>query len=76
MPPVRAVRKAVRRSQCSNNLKQTKLGLHIFHDTYRRSPAVCYDPQFQEYGGQRYRWFYLPDVENVLYLTHIRCPLR
>ncbi|HPZ83738.1 MAG TPA: DUF1559 domain-containing protein, partial [Thermogutta sp.] len=52
MPPVRAVRKAVRRSQCSNNLKQTKLGLHIFHDTYRRSPAVCYDPQFQEYGGQ------------------------
>lgn len=40
LPAIQAAREAARRTQCGNNLKQQSLGLHSFHDTYRRFPSA------------------------------------
>jgi prepilin-type N-terminal cleavage/methylation domain-containing protein len=39
LPAVQAAREAARRSQCQNNIKQTLLAMHLFHDTYKEFPA-------------------------------------
>ena len=40
LPAIQAAREAARRAQCINNLKQQAIGLHNFHDTYRRFPSA------------------------------------
>lgn len=38
LPAVQSTRQAAWRLQCTNNMRQLGLGLHAFHDTFRRFP--------------------------------------
>ena len=75
LPAVQAAREAARRTQCTNNLKQLGLGLHMYHDAYSRFPygaaynesnGNCnYEPGYSTRHGHNWRVFILPYLEEV-----------
>jgi type II secretory pathway pseudopilin PulG len=67
LPAVQAAREAARRANCSNNLKQIGIALHVFHDLQKRFPAGSLDTRsFANPPGRQLAWstFLLPHIEQ------------
>ncbi len=60
LPAVQAAREAARRMQCSNNLKQLALGLHVYHEALGTFPPAGF------YTGSTLSWntAILPYIEQ------------
>jgi prepilin-type N-terminal cleavage/methylation domain-containing protein/prepilin-type processing-associated H-X9-DG protein len=65
LPAVQAAREAARRMQCGNNLKQTALGMHLYHEQKGLYPTGLSDHLYSN-GGSWVTWavYVLPYLED------------
>jgi prepilin-type N-terminal cleavage/methylation domain-containing protein/prepilin-type processing-associated H-X9-DG protein len=73
VPAVQKVREAAARADCQNRMKQLAIGLHNYHDTYKRFPSgvtatvtdgnLC--PQTVSFGGPPWTIQILPYIEET-----------
>ncbi len=63
VPAVQAAREAARRVQCSNNLKQIAIAMHLYHDVYQSFPPAY---TVDENGNRLHSWrtLILPFLEQ------------
>ena len=68
LPAVQSARESARRSQCTNNLKQLNLALHLHHEQHGHLPyGHCYpEPPVPNHHGTGSSWFphLLPYIEQ------------
>ena len=67
LPAVQAAREAARRMQCTNNLKQIGLALHMHHDSFKAFPpgGVTNGPCCSTQSGATWTIFILPYLEQT-----------
>ena len=71
LPAVQAAREAARRTECSNNLKQIGLAVHLYHDTKRQFPeggdnhVNCCNSSIRDYWTWAYYVFPYMEQENL-----------
>ena len=66
LPAVQAAREAARRAQCTNNLKQLGLALHVYHDSMKRFPPgfMVITHEGSVGGGWAWGVFLMPYLEQ------------
>jgi prepilin-type N-terminal cleavage/methylation domain-containing protein/prepilin-type processing-associated H-X9-DG protein len=84
LPAVQAAREAARRVQCTNNLKQIGVGLHMFESQYGKFPPgimskIRFSYDYTAGTGPAYEWVYLihfvlPYLEMRPYYDALRGP--
>jgi prepilin-type N-terminal cleavage/methylation domain-containing protein len=62
LPAVQAAREAARRSQCTNNLKQIGVALHVFENTHQAFPSSFGGSQGTDWSAQARLLPYLEQV--------------
>jgi prepilin-type N-terminal cleavage/methylation domain-containing protein/prepilin-type processing-associated H-X9-DG protein len=72
LPAVQMAREAARRTTCSNNLRQTGLALHMFHDNHRHLPAGWSGPSPESAPGWGWASKILPYMEQGNLYDRIR----
>ncbi|MBN2292195.1 MAG: DUF1559 domain-containing protein [Pirellulales bacterium] len=60
LPAVQSAREAARRMQCANNLKQTGLAVHLFHDSRNMLPPCRIEDQYLTWAA-----LIMPYLEQV-----------